>query len=122
MHSDRHTQTFVVEPHDCINLLDPTLPDLLGTYILVKWMEITAATQLGHLIDSNRISVGARVDIEHTGMAKLGDTIRITSRLIAHDDKNAAFAIKAHLGDKQIATADHRRTILPKKLLGRMMR
>ena len=122
MHSDSHTQTFVVEPHDCISLLDPTLPDLLGTYILVKWMEITAATQLTELIDPDRISVGAHVDIQHTGMAKLDDTVMITSRLITHDKKHATFSIEARHDNKVIATATHLRTIVPKKLLDRIIR
>ena len=122
MHSDSHTQTFVVEPHDCISQLDPALPDLLGTYILVKWMEIASATQLGYFIDSNRISVGARVDIEHTGMAKLDDTVMITSRLITHDKKHATFSIEARQDNKVIATATHLRTIIPKKLIDRMIR
>ena len=114
---------FTVHTSDCIRTLDPTLPDLLGTYILVQWMEITAAKLINGVLNTGeRLTVGEHVDIHHTGMAKIEESVTITATLIEHDKKHAQFTIEAYNGDKRIATAEHRRAIIPRKLLERMMR
>ncbi len=118
-----HTESFTVHPTDCISTLDPTLPDLLGTYILVQWMEITAAKLINSVLNSDeRLTVGEHVDIHHTGMAKLGESVTITATLVEHDTKHARFTLEARNNGKLIATAEHQRTIIPRKLLDRMMR
>ncbi len=118
-----HTESFTVHPTDCISTLDPTLPDLLGTYILVQWMEITAAKLINTVLNTNeRLTVGEHVDIHHTGMARLGETVTITATLTEHDKKHARFTIEAYNDGKLIATAEHTRAIIPHKLLERMMR
>jgi len=38
--TDRYSEAFIVEDKDCISEINDTLPKLLGTYIIVKWMEI----------------------------------------------------------------------------------
>jgi len=118
-----HTETFTVHAADCINALDPSLPDLLGTYILVQWMEITAAKLMNTVLDTKeRLTVGEHVDIHHTGMARMGDTVTATATLIEHETKHAHFTIEAHSNDKRIATATHQRAIISRKLIDRMMR
>ncbi len=118
-----HTESFTVQSTDCISTLDPALPDLLGTYILVQWMEITAAKLINTVLNTNeRLTVGEHVDIHHTGMARLGENVTITAILVEQDKKHARFTIEAYNGDKLIATAEHTRAIIPRKLLERMMR
>ena len=118
-----HTETFTVHAADCISTLDPTLPDLLGTYILVQWMEITAAKLINAVLDTKeRLTVGEHVDIHHTEMARMGDTVTVTATLVEHDKKHAHFTLEAHSNDKRIATATHQRAIILRKLLDRMMR
>ncbi len=118
-----HTESFTVHPTDCISTLDPTLPDLLGTYILVQWMEITAAKLINTILNTDdRLTVGEHVDIHHTGMARLGETVTVTATLVEQDKKHASFSIEARNDEKLIATAEHQRTIIPRKLLERMMR
>ena len=118
-----HTESFTVQSTDCISTLDPTLPDLLGTYILVQWMEITAAKLINGILNTDeRLTVGEHVDIHHTGMTRLGENVTVTATLIGQDKKHARFTIEAYNGDKRIATAEHTRAIIPHKLLYRMMR
>ena len=118
-----HTETFTVHAADCISALDPTLPDLLGTYILVQWMEITAATLINTILNTqDHLTVGEHVDIHHTGMARMGDTVTVTATLVEHNKKHAHFTLEAHSNDKPIATAKHQRAIIPRKLIDRMMR
>jgi len=117
-----HTESFIIQTTDCISTLDTTLPDLLGTYILVQWMEITAAKLINTVLNTDeRLTVGEHVDIHHAGMARLGETVTITATLTGHDKKHARFTIEAYNGNKRIATAEHTRTIIPRKLLERMM-
>jgi len=42
---------FIVEAKDCIFDISDTLPAVLGTYTLVKWMEIVSANLINRHID-----------------------------------------------------------------------
>jgi len=115
--------TFRVEAQDCISDIDTTLPNVLGTYTLVKWMEIVSARLINRHLDTERhLSVGKQIDIHHTGMVKLGETVTIVSRLETQERKEATFHISATVGDREIATANHVRGIIPLRVIARMER
>ena len=37
--TDSYSEKFIVKEQDCISEINSELPSVLGTYILVKWME-----------------------------------------------------------------------------------
>jgi len=112
------TQTFRVEKEDCISDLADYLPAMLGTYILVKWMEIVSAKNINTQIDKVKyITLGQRVDIEHLQMAKLGEEIEIVSTIIEQDKRNILFEIEAFNREGAIiAKATHSRILMPLKV------
>ena len=40
---NRYEESFIAETDDCISAIKSTLPDILGTYSILKWMEIVSA-------------------------------------------------------------------------------
>jgi len=121
MKTDTYSEIFTVDYNDCISAIDSSLPKILGTYIIVKWMEIVSAKNINRKIDEKYITVGKEVSIEHIGMAKIGDNVKITSEIISKTKRNVEFEIKAMLNDEVIARETHKRTIIPIKLLDRMI-
>ena len=84
---------FIIKDNDCISNIDSSLPSLLGTYTLVKWMEIVSAKLANKNISDGFLTVGQEVCIEHKGMGKIEQKIKITSKMI-----ESTLAPKLHLG------------------------
>ena len=117
-----YSECFVVTLADCISQIDETLPSLLGTYTLVKWMEIISAKNINRSIDTERyITVGQEVAIIHTGIGKLGDEVMIVSHLVQQKKRESYFEIEAIIAGEQIAKATHKRVSMPLRVLQRLV-
>ena len=120
MTNKQYSETFNVTDKDCISEIDSTLPNLLGTYILVKWMEIVSAKNINRQLDKQYISVGQKISIEHTDMVKLGEKVQIISTIQDEGKRNILFKIDAISNGKLIASASHHRMIIPTKIISRL--
>ncbi|NOZ89789.1 MAG: hypothetical protein GXO60_00725 [Epsilonproteobacteria bacterium] len=118
------TQIFRVKKEDCISDLADYLPAMLGTYVLVKWMEIVSAKNINAQIDQKRyITVGQRVDIEHLQMAKRGEEIEIISTLIKREKRDIFFEIEAlNTEGELVARATHKRVLMPLKVVEKLFK
>ena len=117
-----YSEAFIVNEQDCISDISSELPSVLGTYILVKWMEIVSARLINKQIDTQKlITMGKRVDIEHSGMAREGDEVVIEATIVEQSKREILFNVIAMLGDKVIAKATHTRTLISKKVVAKMM-
>jgi len=121
---NRLTQTFRVEKEDCISDLADYLPTMLGTYVLVKWMEIVSAKNINTQIDKEKyITVGQRVDIEHLRMVKLGEEVEIISTLIKREKRDIFFEIEAfNVEGEFVARATHKRVLMPLKVVEKLFK
>ena len=90
---------FIIKDNDCISNIDSSLPSLLGTYTLVKWMEIVSAKLANKNISDGFLTVGQEVCIEHKGMGKIKQKVKIISK------RTMKFQIFATIDNKQIASA-----------------
>ena len=120
MKKNNYSEAFVVTPKDCKSDIDSSLPAILGTYIVVKWMEIVCAKNINRKIDEKHITVGKEFSIKHIGMAQVGDSIDIISKIEHKDDRKTKFVIVAKLGDTIIAEATHKRVIIPISMLEKL--
>ena len=120
MGKDNFSEIFVVLKKHCISEIDSALPSILGTYTLVKWMEIVSAKNINRELDADHITVGKVFAIEHIGMAKVGDNIHITATIEKREKRKIDFSIVATLNDEIIAKATHKRVIIPTKLLSKI--
>jgi len=111
-------QKFRVTQEDCISDLADYLPEMLGTYILVKWMEIVSVKNIYRQIDKEKyITFGKIVNIEHLQMAKLGEEIEIISTIIEQEKRNLSFEIEAFNSEGVlVAKATHTRILMPLKV------
>ena len=117
-----YKEIFTVQKEDCISRIDSSLPSLLGTYTIVKWMEIVSAKNVNQYIDTNKyITVGEQVCIEHTGMVKESKEVEIIANIVKEEKRAVLFEIEALCDNKIIATATHKRIKIPLKILGKML-
>ncbi len=117
-----YEESFIVSAEDCISQIDSTLPSLLGTYTLVKWMEIVSARNINRDIDTDKyITVGQEVSITHTGSGKPEDEVVIVSRLTHQEKRESYFEIEATIADKQIAKATHKRVLMPLRVVQKLV-
>ena len=120
--TDSYSEAFTVKEQDCISEINSELPSVLGTYILVKWMEIVSARLINKQIDTQKLIImGKRVDIEHSSMAKEGDEVVIEATIVEQSKREILFNVVAMLGDKEIAKATHVRTLISKKVVSKVM-
>ena len=60
-----YKERFIVSKADCISAIDSNLPSVLGTYTIVKWMEIVSAKCINQTLDLNKyITVGEQASIK----------------------------------------------------------
>ncbi len=111
-----------VNPADCISAIDARLPALLGTYTIVKWMEITAAKLAQASLDKNHITVGQNINITHTGMVAEGEKVTIEAIFLKQQKRNLLFKTTAFTKKEIIAQAEHTRIIVPKRIIERQLK
>ena len=118
------TQTFRVEKEDCISDLADYLPAMLGTYVLVKWMEIVSAKNINTQIDKEKyITLGQRVDIEHLQMVKLGEEVEVSSTITEKVKREISFEIEAFNTEGElVARATHKRVLMPLKVVEKLFK
>ena len=117
-------QEFIVKEEDCISDLAEYLPAILGTYVLVKWMEIVSVKNIYTQIDKSKyMTVGQRLDIEHLKVATLGDKIEVISTITKQDKRDILFEAKALNSERVlIAKATHKRVLMPLKVMEKVLR
>ena len=122
MNDTQYSENFLVTSGDCISAIDASLPDLLGTYVIVKWMEIVSAKNINQQLDDRHISVGKKIAIEHQKMVQNGENVEVVSTLQRRENRHVSFVVVARNHGEIIAEAQHERMIIPTKLLNRMVK
>lgn len=87
---------------------------VLGTPRVLALAEQAAVASLdGHLPDEST-SVGVDVTLRHLSPAHVGDKVHAEARLVGVDGRNLDFEVEVRSGDTLLATASHRRVIVPR--------
>lgn len=111
------TESYKVSAVDLISDIDSSLPEVLGTYNLVKWAEITSGKILYNQLPEDQLSVGMKIDIKHTGVSLEGATIDVKSTITTTKGPMIGFDILITEGEETIAKLSHLRVILTKEKL-----
>ena len=90
--------------------------EVLSTPSLVAFMENSAKNYLNNFLNEELGSVGSNININHLAPTLIGKSIIIKGTIKdIIKEKIIIFSLEAYEGDKQIATADHRRVIINNK-------
>ncbi|MBN2044432.1 MAG: thioesterase family protein [Anaerolineales bacterium] len=105
-------KTFTVkEEHTAYHIGSGTVR-VLGTPIMIAYMEITAMEMLEEHLDAAHTSVGTRVDVRHLAPSPLGAQIRVTAEVTGVDGPKITLKVEAWDGEKLIGTGTHGRYVI----------
>jgi enoyl-CoA hydratase len=102
-------------------IVDPTMTITLGglpqatvfsTPSMIMLMEQSAREALRSFLEDGEESVGVEVQVEHTGAAVLGSTVRGVANVVEIDGRRVAFEVRAYVGDREIGRGKHRRALV----------
>ena len=88
------TQTHFVGPEHTALAVGSGDLEVLGTPVLVAWLEGTTCAALD--LDDQSTSVGTRIDIEHLAAGHVGATITTQAQVRSQDGRMVEFEVVAH--------------------------
>ncbi|HIJ37583.1 MAG TPA: hypothetical protein HPP80_01690 [Rhodospirillaceae bacterium] len=112
---------FIIEDRHCISRLDEGLPTVLATFVIVEWIEIVSALILFDYIDSEWLTVGSNINIDHLAIAVPGQVLMVETKIVERHRGDVLFNAVASVGAKIISRATHRRTLVPRKIIDRQI-
>jgi fluoroacetyl-CoA thioesterase len=106
------TKTFTVkEEHTAYHIGSGTIR-VLGTPIMIAYMEITAMELLQEVLDEEHTTVGTIVDIRHLAPSPLGAEIKVKAEVTHIDGAKVSLQVDAWDGETLIGTGDHGRYVI----------
>lgn len=104
--------TWMVDPTMTITLGGIPQATVFSTPSMIMLMERSAREALRPFLEEGEESVGVEVQVEHTGPAVLGATVRGVAKVVEFDGRRVAFEVKAYAGDREIGRGRHRRALV----------
>lgn len=104
--------TWVVDPTMTITLGGVPQATVFSTPSMIMLMERSAREALRPFLEDGEETVGVEVQVEHTGAAALGSTVRGVAKVVEMDGRRVGFEIEALVGDRQIGRGKHRRAVV----------
>lgn len=106
------TKTFnVKEEHTAYHIGSGTVR-VLGTPIMIAFMEITAMEMLEEVLDDAHTTVGTRVDIRHLAPSPLGAEIKVSANVIEVEGPKVTLMVNAWHGETLIGIGTHWRYVI----------
>lgn len=104
--------TWIVDPTMTITLGGVPQATVFSTPNMIMLMERAAREALRPFLEDGEESVGVEVQVEHTGPAVLGSTVRGVAKVLETDGRRVGFEIQAYVGDREIGRGKHRRAVV----------
>ncbi|MGH8975621.1 MAG: thioesterase family protein [Acidimicrobiia bacterium] len=104
-----HEATFTVTRE----MSPPHLPVVvLATPIMVGLIEDTCLKSVAAHLDDGETTVGTHVCVSHTGAAREGEDVRVTSRLAKVERRRLTFEVEVHAPAGRISDGTHERAVI----------
>jgi predicted thioesterase len=97
-----YTLTFTVESHMTATLDGIEIHPVCSTVSMVYYAELAARRVIEPFFEEEDQAIGGGINLQHIGMAALGETIDITARVIAFDGRILLCEIESKLHGKDI--------------------
>jgi enoyl-CoA hydratase len=104
--------TWIVDPTMTITLGGIPQATVFSTPNMIMLMERAAREALRPYLEDGEESVGVEVQVEHTGPAVLGSTVRGVAKVVEIDGRRVGFEVWAYAGDREIGRGRHRRALV----------
>jgi fluoroacetyl-CoA thioesterase len=103
----------VVRREDLANTFkDATLPPVLSTPVMIKFMENAALRAIRPYLDANETAVGTAINVRHLAATPVGRRVRAEAEVTEVDGNRVAFAVRAADDEHEIGTGTHERAVI----------
>lgn len=106
------TAKTVVDETNIASAVGSGLVDVFATPMMIALMELAASECLRPFLEPGQASVGARVNVSHTGATPLGMTVSATAAITHVDNRRVEFAVEMSDEKGEIGSGAHTRYIV----------
>jgi fluoroacetyl-CoA thioesterase len=89
----------VVQPEHTIQAVDPSLPAVLSTPMMIALMEHATVAAVRPELPPGAISVGTRIEVDHLKAVGPGATVRARARFVKYEGRFLVFEVEATSGE-----------------------
>jgi enoyl-CoA hydratase len=104
--------TWMVDPTMTITLGGVPQATVFSTPSMIMLMEQSAREALRPFLEEGEESVGVEVQVEHTGAAVLGSTVRGVAKVVEIDGRRVGFEVRAYVDEREVGRGGHRRAVV----------
>ena len=97
-------RVFKVGPKDLARAVGSGDLDVLGTPVLLAWMEELCWTSISPFLEEGTSSVGTKANLSHLKASPLGASILVQTKLIEVDRRRLVFCVKAFEQEANVET------------------
>ncbi len=110
----------VVRPEDLASTFkDASLPPVLSTPVMIKFMENAALRAIRPFLDAGETAVGTEVSVRHLAATPVGRKVRAEAEVTAVDGTRISFSVRATDFEHEIGEGAHERRIVDRARLTR---
>jgi fluoroacetyl-CoA thioesterase len=110
----------VVRREDLANTFkDASLPPVLSTPVMIKFMENAALHAIRPYLDGNETAVGTEVSVRHLAATPVGRKVRAEAEVRAVDGTRISFSVRATDFEHEIGEGLHERRVVDGARLAR---
>ncbi len=103
----------LITPEDLANSFkDPTLPPVLATPVMIKFMENAALYAIAPYFEPNETAIGTAVCVRHLAATPVGRRIRAEAEVTQVDGRRIAFTVKAYVDEREVGVGTHERVVI----------
>ncbi|GAC1305629.1 MAG: hypothetical protein NVSMB19_17230 [Vulcanimicrobiaceae bacterium] len=94
------------------NFKDATLPPVLSTPVMIKYMENAALYAVQPFLDANETAIGATINLRHLAPTPVGRWVRAEAQVTHVDGRRIEFTVVARDDEREIGAGTHERTVI----------
>lgn len=103
----------VVRPEDLANTFkDATLPPVLSTPVMIKFMENAALRAIRPYLDGKETALGTAINVRHLAATPVGRRVRAEAEVTEVDGNRVTFAVRAEDDEHEIGAGMHERKVI----------
>ncbi|MBG9981525.1 thioesterase family protein [Aerococcaceae bacterium DSM 111020] len=103
------TKEFTIQEHHTALVVGSGSLKVLGTPVLIAFMENVCASLYEDYLSEGETSVGTMIQAKHLKASSVGSVIKVHGVITEQEDKQMRFSIDVHQGYQLIATGEHTR-------------
>lgn len=98
---------------------DASLPPVLSTPVMIKYMENAALRAILPYLDVGETAVGTEISVRHLAATPVGRKVRAEAEVTAVDGTRISFSVRATDFEQEIGDGSHERQVVDRARLAR---